>query len=172
MDWLPFPLCSFGILVAGVYGLWPNELLFQSLFWVFMPGAMMAIISPNWTNWPKENILTTVGFLIHAGLMAMPIGEMARGHKPSVKWWPKLAAFLAILGGAIFSLNKALNANFMYLMEPSKGSILEVLAEKAGSHFNYLVGMGAIVLIMWCILASILYTVNVVQERIREHRHS
>ena len=138
LEWehLPLHLCGISIFFTLWYAFRPNKLNGAYIYGLSIPGAMCALLFPNWMQYPVLHFSAINSFTIHAwliifGLMALLSGRL----KPDIRQVPKLAALLLALAFPIYFLNKALGTNFMFINTPSPGSPLIPLYDIFGNGY-------------------------------------
>lgn len=116
-----------------------------------MPGAFLALLTPDWTNYAPFGFLSCAGFLIHTLLVCFPLMLTLGGEiRPNARNLPKCLLFLAVLALPMFFFDKATHMNFMFLNWPSPGSPLEWFAA-LGSP-GYLLGFLPLTAAIWLLL--------------------
>lgn len=132
---LPFHLCGINVLLIGFDLLKPTKTVRNFLYYFCIPGAMLALLFPNWTVLPCLNFFFLHSFVIHALLVAYPLLLVVGGEvKPTIKTMPKGIALLICLAIPIYFINLIFDTNFMFLMEPETGNPLGLFERAFGSH--------------------------------------
>ncbi len=136
---LPFDLCGLAVFICFAYA-WTNwDKLDEILYFLCMPGAVSALLFPNWTRYPQLNYMNIHSFLIHGLLVVFPMMLIIGGRvRPRFSHYYRVWAFLAVLVPIELLLNAKLGTNFLFLEKPSAGSPLVPLFELTGEHFYYL----------------------------------
>lgn len=135
VGYLPFHLCGINILLILFDVIKPTKIVRSFLYYFGIPGAMLALLFPNWTSQPLWNFFHLHSFLIHILLVMYPLllvtsGQVQTDLKSAFK------SLIVLVGFAIpiYFLNLLWDTNFMFLMEPDKGNPLELFETLLGSH--------------------------------------
>ena len=116
-DNLPLHLCGINIFLIAIHAWKPSKTLSCFLYTVCIPGAMAALLFPNWTSLPLLNAFHIHSSLAHILLVLYPLVLAVNGElKPSLKDMPKCLGLLALMAIPIYGLNLLLDANFMFLI--------------------------------------------------------
>jgi len=143
---LPFDLCGLAVFLCFAYAWTKWKPLQEILYFLCMPGALSALLFPNWTNYPQLNYMNIHSFVIHGLLVIFPLMQIIGGTvRPTIKKYYRVWVFLALLVPLELYLNAKLGTNFLFLRLPSKGSPLVPLYEITGKHFYYL-GLAVLVI--------------------------
>ncbi len=168
VGYLPLHLCSLSMFVCLYYAFHPNSpSTAHILHSVVLPGAVAALLFPNWTRFPLLHFQSIHSFLYHTLLMLFALMPLVfRRFTPGLRGIIPSLLFLFGVSVPVGPLNKLLGTNYMFLRGPSKGSPLEFLAVLPGK-FGYLAGYLALVL-------AVLFLMNLpfsVLGGIRKRRH-
>lgn len=147
--YLPLHLCSINIFVTLWYTIRPNGVAGEILYALSLPGAIVALLSPTWTELPFINLMSFHSFSIHGLLILYPMMLLASGEvRPRLKrlWIP--LAFVGGLSPFLYWFNSTFGTNFMFLNGTSDNIILETLESITGSTF-YIPGLVILVLTVW-----------------------
>ena len=160
-EYLPFHLCSVNIFLIAWHSLRPGKLTDNFLYTVCIPGALAALLFPNWAVLPFPNLMHIHSFTVHTLLMAYPIMLTAAGEiRPSARYVPKCLGLLAILCTPGIICNFIWDTNFMFLMYADPGNPLYIFEQLWGNHLYGLhILVGAVIVLMHAprlILSSVL----------------
>ena len=149
---LPLHLCSLAAFFCFIYVWRKWDFLGQVLYALCLPGTMLALIFPDWTMYPIVSMGSIEGFTYHAGVLYFICLELALGNiRPQVRSTWKVCLFTAVLTLVIYCFDRAVSANYMFLLSPPAGSPLELMENLLGRS-GYLIGYAAaafaVVLIM------------------------
>lgn len=134
-DNLPLHLCGINIFLIAIHAWKPTKTLSCFLYTVCIPGAMAALLFPNWTSLPLLNFFHIHSSLAHILLVLYPLVLAITGElKPSLRQMPKCLGLLALMAIPIYGLDLLLDANFMFLMYADPGNPLYWFGENWGSH--------------------------------------
>ncbi|MBQ7045425.1 MAG: TIGR02206 family membrane protein [Clostridia bacterium] len=132
---LPLHLCGINILLILFDMFKPTKAVRSFLYYFCIPGALLALLFPNWTVLPCFNFSHIHSFLIHAFLVLYPLLLVAEGEvTPKIKDILKCALLLIIMAIPIYFINLLCDTNFMFLMEPETGNPLGLFEKYLGSH--------------------------------------
>lgn len=148
---LPLHLCSLFIYLAALHALRPGELLGQFLYAFCFPGAVFALLFPDWTGCPPWHFLTLCAFLVHflpCGyvLMRLFAGEL----QAELRKAPACLGLMAGLALPVYAFDRLTNTNYMFLNWPSPASPLEWFAFLGRP--GYLLGYVPLLAGVWLLL--------------------
>ncbi len=132
---LPFHLCGINVLLVTFCIFKRSKTVENFLYYIGIPGAMLALLIPDWVKMPCLNYFHIHSFLIHIFLVLYPFVLVASGDlKPDLKSMPK--CILLLIGFAIpaLILNLIFDTNFMYLMDTSGIGFLQMFKDIFGAH--------------------------------------
>ena len=149
---LPLHMCGLSILIEIIHAVKPNKTTGEILYSLCFPGALAALLFPNWTMYPLLSYQAIQSFVIHGlhiAFVLMPL--FSSDIRPGAKnlWRPAL--FLLIILPPIYLLNKTMNTNFFFLNAGSEGSPLQILINLMGNP-GFLLGYFGLLIIVWIIL--------------------
>jgi hypothetical integral membrane protein (TIGR02206 family) len=147
IGYLPLHLCSIAMFLCLYYAFHPeSDRCGQLLYSVCLPGALCALLFPDWTRFPLWHFQSLHSFLYHAMLVQFSLFPLVSGRiRPGLRQVPRSFGFLVLVAVPVGFLNHLLGTNYMFLSRPSKGSPLEFLSVLPGT-FGYLLGYGLLVL--------------------------
>ncbi len=149
---LPLHLCGASIFIVSYYAFKRTYLSKQMLYALVLPGALAALIFPNWVDFPLLHVSCFNSFTIHLWLVVVPIVSLyTKELVPDFRCLHKCFLFLVCLGVPDYFLNKRWGTDFLFLNEPSKGSPLMIIADIFGMDF-YIVGMCVALFIVWALM--------------------
>jgi len=132
---LPLHLCGISIVLIGFDIIKPTSTVRSFLYFIGIPGAMMALLFPNWTVLPCMNFFNIHSFTIHALIVLYPLLLVIGGEvKLAFKEMAKCVGLLVALAIPIYFVNLAADTNFMFLMNPETGNPLGLFEQYLGSH--------------------------------------
>ena len=154
-NYLPLDLCGLAMFAELLWALRRGRLLGELCYGLFLPGAVMALIFPNWTPLPAWNLLYLRSFLLHGLLVAQPVLAVAAGDlRPDARNLPKCLGIALALCVPVYAVDKALDQNFFFLNTPSPGSPLELFAAWLGEP-GYLLGLPVMLALVWLLLYGV-----------------
>lgn len=148
---LPLHLCGMAVYLSFFHALRPRPLLGQFLYAFCMPGALFALVFPDWTYYPGWHFLTLMGFLIHTLLVAYTLMQVCSGDiVPRLRDAPKCLALMLALAAPVYVFNRLAGTNYMFLHWPSPGSPLEWFSFLGNP--GYILGYFPILAVVWVLL--------------------
>lgn len=151
VNYLPLHLCSINIFMIAIHAYKPSAVLGSFLYTVCIPGALVALLFPTWTNLPLTSGMHLHSFTVHILLMLYPAVLTLGGElKPDVKQLPKSLGLLALMAIPIYGINLLLDTNFMFLMYAENGNPLYWFGENWGNHLlGFPVIIAGVLLVMY-----------------------
>ena len=145
--YLPLHLCSIAMFVCLCYSLRPgSRRCGQILYSVCFPGALCALLFPDWTCFPLFHFQSIHSFLYHTMLIQFALIPVVTGRiRPGLDAVPISFGFLLLTALPVGQINRLLGTNFMFLNHASPGSPLEFLSVLPG-RAGYLAGYGLLAL--------------------------
>lgn len=132
---MPFHLCGINVILVTFCIFKRSKTVENFLYYIGIPGAMLALLTPDWVNMPCLNYFHIHSFLIHIFLVLYPFVLVASGDvKPDFKAMPK--CILLLIGFAIpaLVLNLIFDTNFMFLMDTAGIGFLQIFKDVFGAH--------------------------------------
>jgi hypothetical integral membrane protein (TIGR02206 family) len=123
----------------------------EMLYALTLPGALAALITPDWVYYPLFNIFALQSFIIHGLLVSYVIMLLvSKELVPNYKrlWQPIL--FLLIVVPIDIQINKYLGTNFFFMNSAVPGSPLEPLQKTFGSY--YILSMIGLLAVVWILM--------------------
>lgn len=148
---LPFHLCGINVFMILIHAWKPNKIFSNFLYMACIPGAMAALLFPDWTQLPLLNFMHLHSSFVHIFLALYPIvvaysGELA----PNIKDLPKTLLLLIGLAAVMFGINLWWGTNFMFLMDAGEGNPLYFFEQLWGNHlYGFPILVAAIVAAMY-----------------------
>ena len=138
--YLPLHLCGMALWIAAIYSFTGNRFLGVVYILLCLPGAMGALIFPDWTAYPFFNYMHIHDFVSH-GCIVIYGCMLIRDSRLKIKWrdlWMPMA--FGLIGMIVMDyVNGWLHTNFWFLNRPSTGSPMVQILEITGEKW-YLVG--------------------------------
>ena len=133
--YLPFHLCGINILLITFDVFKQNKVVRSFLYYFAIPGAMLALLFPNWTEMPVWNFFHLHSFTIHILLVLYPLLLVTTGQADTdLMSAIKGVGLLITMAIPVYFLNLLWDTNFMFLMQPDTGNPLELFEKLLGSH--------------------------------------
>ena len=150
--YLPLHLCGLAVFFTFAHSRAPGKTLGNFLYACCAPGALFALLTPDWTAYPPFSYHSIVGFTVHALLVAYPLMLLCGDElRPEAKYLPRCLAILVCCAVPIWLFNRAFGTNYMFLMQPAPGSPLEWFASFLGVP-GYLLGYLPMLAAVWLAL--------------------
>ena len=149
--YLPFHLCGINILLIFFDIFKETKVVRSFLYYFAIPGALLALLFPNWTEMPVWNFFHLHSFTIHILLVLYPLllvttNAVATDLKSALKG----VGLLIAMAIPVYGLNLLWDTNFMFLMEPDSGNPLELFQQLLGSHlWGFPILLPAVILVMY-----------------------
>ena len=132
---LPFHLCGINILLIVFDTIKQTKPVRSFLYYFAIPGALLALIIPNWTKMPVWNFFHIHSFTIHILLVLYPLLLVTTNQvSTDLKSALQGTALLIAMAIPVYGLNLLWDTNFMFLMKPDSGNPLEMFEKLLGSH--------------------------------------
>ena len=148
---LPFHFCGISIFFSLWYAFRPNDLNAAYVYGMSMPGALCALIFPNWTNSPLIHFSSIHSFTIHGELILFAMLALTSGRLvPKFREIPRLFGVIVAMAIPIYFLNKRWGTNFMFISDPSPGSPLMPLYDMFGD--GYVIAAAVLLIIVWIVI--------------------
>lgn len=134
-SYLPLHLCSINLFLILWHRIKPSPWLGNYLYAVCIPGAIVALLFPAWSQLPLTNALHIHSFTAHILLALYPIVLTLAGEiRPDIRKLPKCMLLLLCLVVLAYGINLLLNTNFMFLMHVSPTNPLYWFELHWGNH--------------------------------------
>lgn len=130
---LPFHLCSMALWIAVLY-IW-TENYFWGVIYILLcvPGAIGALLFPNWDAYPLFNYMHIHAFISHGLIVAFGIWLIWSGKVvPKWKdfWMPVVFGIAGFI--ILYWVNGVIGTNYWFLNRPSHGSPLVWILKMTG----------------------------------------
>lgn len=143
---LPLHLCSISGLLCALHCMTRWKWVEQVLYVLGLPGALLAMVFPNWTYYPAIHFITIESFLFHLGIVVYVLIMLYSNQiVPKVKNMWQVIIFLAVTVSPVYAFDKHFHTNYMFVNWPSAGSPLELIYRLTGEG-GYLFGFAVLVL--------------------------
>ena len=145
---LPLHLCGLAVYVGVLHAATGNRLTGQFLCAFCMPGALCALLFPDWTYYPFVHFMTLSSFILHILLVDYTLMQIIGGElRPDVARAPACLGIMLALAAPVYALNKLWGTNYMFLNWPSERSPLEWFSFLGRP--GYLLGYLPLLLLAW-----------------------
>ena len=149
--YLPFHLCGINILLIAFDTIKQVKTVRSFLYYFAIPGALLALLFPNWTKMPVWNFFHIHSFTIHILLVLYPLLLISTDQvSTDLKSALKGTALLIAMAIPVYGLNLLWGTNFMFLMKPDSGNPLEMFEKLLGSHlWGFPILLPVVILVMY-----------------------
>ena len=151
---LPLHLCGLSIYFCFIHSLMkssPSSVFSQFLYFFCMPGAVFALIFPDWVGYPLFSFMTFSGFLLHFLITIYVVMQVISADIfPDLRRLPACILIMLLLAVPVYFFDKSAGTNYMFLNWPSPGSPLEWFSSLGRP--GYLLGYIPLILITWAVL--------------------
>jgi len=150
LDFVPLHLCILSGFLLPVLVFMENKLLWNLTYSILLPGAVVAIITPeNTLNfYHAYGWMPMVYYIWHILVIAIPVMQVASGKlRPDIRLFPKVILVLAGYAGLVYIFNKRMDTNFLYLNNAARGTPLEAFQDWLGNP-GYLLPLVALVILI------------------------
>ena len=133
--YLPLHLCSINIFLIAFHIFKRTKTVDNFLYLICIPAAIIALLTPSWTELPPLNFMHIHSFTIHILLAIYPLMLTVGGDiKPDIKTAPKCLLLLICIGVFVLGVNFICDTNFMFLMHTDQIPFLELFKNILGAH--------------------------------------
>jgi len=145
---LPLHLCAVSVLLCVIGAFSGSARIGQYMYYFGLPGALCALLFPDWTRYPILNMYSLLEFFIHSLLVSGTAALLAAGRiRPTLRGLAGSCVFVAILAAFLWFFNFHFHTNYMFIMEPVSDSPLAWISKLTGENW-YLAGFILLVLIV------------------------
>ena len=138
-SYLPFHLCLIGSQFMAVDAFVDRKFIKACLYYLFMPAAILSLLTPGWDMVNKYSYVAIVSWIIHGVNAFYPIYlVLSKEYTPKLRDISYPIIFIIVTLPIIKTLNKKLDANYYFIEEPYAGSPLEIIKEISP---NYVLGL-------------------------------
>ncbi len=167
---LPFHLCSMALWIAVIY-VWTGSRFFGIVYVLLcVPGALGALLFPDWSAYPFFNYMCIHGFVAHGLIVGFGVWLVMSGRLVP-RWRDFWMPFVFGVAGFILipRLNHALGTNYWFLSRPSKGSPMVFIMDVTGEQW-YMPGyflFCTLVVVVWQCIIKLFYAIADKWERMK-----
>ena len=126
-DVIPLHLCSLSAVAAMILAMRPRSYLLDFLWYLGMPGAMLALIFPAPASSCAQWLMTASYVVTHGMILLIPTYMMFLGMRPSVHASGKMMFALNAAALCAAGVNGLLGTDFLFLSAPPVGTPLEAV---------------------------------------------
>ena len=148
---LPLHLCAMAVYICALHAWRGGALTGQFLYAFCMPGAVFALIFPDWGYYPALHFMSASSFVIHGLIVTYVVMQVAaRDIVPDVKKCPQCLGLMLALALPVYIFDRITGTNYMFLNWPSPGSPLEWFAFLGSPGF--VLGYLPILAAVWAVM--------------------
>ncbi len=152
VDMLPLHLCALTTW-TNLAGVFSGKAIFKEYGYALgFPGALAAILTPEWYAYPFLSFQYLQSALIHTLLVMVPVlWVWGDGFRPNWRRLPALFGFLAVYAIPVALINHWLGSNYLFIHWAPKDTPLELFENWFGTP-GYLIPLVALIFVVWTIL--------------------
>lgn len=141
---LPLHLCNLGIFVnlIAAFSRGKARRIFSEIsVMLIMPGALGALLFPDWNYRPIDDPVAIIIFITHTILLLIPIIFVMKGItdiRISHIWYPLV--FMLIVVPPIYMFDTKFSVNYLFLKIPVESSPLSMVHDAVGAD-HYILGL-------------------------------
>lgn len=125
VGWLPLHLCTLAAWLTLLHALRGGRLLGQFLYAFCMPGALAALLLPDWARYPPLHFMTACAFLFHTAVAAYVLMLLFGGAlRPEPPALPACLGLMLTLALPVGLFDRLTGTNYMFLNWPPEGTPL------------------------------------------------
>ena len=144
--------------VSAWHALRGGELTGQFLYAFCMPGALAALLFPDWRVYPLVSFLTFAGFAGHFLIVTYVVMQVLAGDiAPDIRRAGACLLLMLALAVPVFIFDRLTATNYMFLNYPSPGSPLEWFSFLGRP--GYILGYFPLIAAVWAVIYAPFVTV-------------
>ena len=126
---LPLHLCIMAVYLCALHALRGGRLTGQFLYAFCVPGAVAALLFPDWVYYPAWHFMTLCSFALHILITAYVLMQITGGDiVPDVRSAPACLGIMLLIAVPVYVFDRLTGTNYLFLSYPSPGSPLEWFA--------------------------------------------
>ena len=114
---LPLHLCGIAVYLNFYHALSGNQKLGQFLYAFCFPGAVFALLFPDWEYFPLFNVLTSIAFELHILIVSCIIVQ-ADEIRPTLRSAPSNLLIMLLMATRVCFFDRLTGTNYMFLNWP------------------------------------------------------
>ncbi len=151
VDRLPLHLCALAVYISAWHALHGGEMTGQFLYAFCMPGALAALLFPDWRIYPLISFMTFAGFTGHLLTVTYVVMQVLAGDiVPDIRCAGACFGVMLALAVPVFVFDRFTATNYMFLNYPSPGSPLEWFASLGRP--GYILGYLPLLAAVWAVI--------------------
>lgn len=129
IDRLPLHLCGMAVYLGALHALRPGRVIGQFLYAFCMPGAIAALLFPDWGAYAPFSFVSACAFTLHILLAGYTLMQVLGGDiVPEPALAPRCLTGMLLLAALVYGFDRLTGTNYMFLNWPAPGSPLEWFA--------------------------------------------
>lgn len=126
---LPLHLCGMAVYFCFFHALRPRALISQFLLAFCMPGALAALLFPDWVGYPPWGFISICNFSIHALIVIYVLMQLISGDiRRRARLLPACLGLMLLIAAPVYAFNSLMGTNYMFLSYPAPNSPLELFS--------------------------------------------
>lgn len=152
VEMLPLHLCSLSIWVIMLAVFTKNSFLKNFSYALCMPGALAALLTPDWGVYPFFSFQYLHSVIVHSLLLLIPaLWVWSDEFRPDYRQLPKCFTMLLAFAVPVYGLNQLIGSNYLFLREAPVDTPLELFETWCGNP-GYLLPLFCLILFIWLLL--------------------
>lgn len=125
LEVLPLHLCAVAVYLLPLHALGRGELTGQFLYAFCLPGALAALLTPDWSVYPALHLMSFLCFSLHTLTAAYVLMLVLGGTlRPDSRALPACIGLMLLLAGPVYVFDLLTGTNYMFLNWPPAGTPL------------------------------------------------
>lgn len=146
---LPLHLCGIAVFVEAAAVFTGRRVLKEFSYAVGMPGAFMALVTPEPSGYPLFSFQYLQSIAGHALLVLIPLlWLVGDGFRPDARYLPRLFGILLVIAGVDAVVNLVLGSNYLFISRAPADTPIELFDAWVG-HPGYVGILALVVLLVW-----------------------
>ena len=142
---------ALAIYISFLHSLRGGELTGQFLYAFCMPGAVCALLFPDWSAYPAFHFMNVSSFTLHILLVGYTLMLVAGGElRPDTRRAPACLGIMLLIAVPVYVFDRLMGTNYMFLNWPLPGSPLEWFAFLGRP--GYLLGYIPLLTAAWAVI--------------------
>ncbi len=151
VDRLPLHLCALAVYISAWHAMRGGEMTEQFLYAFCMPGALAALLFPDWCIYPLVSFMTFAGFTGHFLTVTYVVMQVLAGDiVPNIRRAGVCLGAMLALAVPMFVFDRLTATNYMFLNYPAPGSPLEWFAPLGRP--GYILGYLPLLAAVWAVI--------------------
>ena len=144
---LPLHLCGIAVYLDMLHALTGWKRLGQFLYAFCFPGAVFALLFPDWSYFPLFNVLTVIGFMVHILIVCYAVMQVC-DIRPTLRSAGTNLLIMLLLAVPVYFFDRATDTNYMFLNWP----VMPLTLFSPLGRPGYLLGYLPITALTWLVI--------------------